>query len=238
MILLTKIILAHLIGDFVLQPKSFVDHKEENKLKSWRFYVHILVHGLLLLVLVWDINYWSMVLTLMLAHGLIDILKIYAQKESTKAKWYIIDQLLHFISIVLIYAFWVKPEWDLTPWIQNSKVWVYGVAFLFITLPTSITMQVLMSNWSQSLDDSSDASLGNAGKYIGILERLFVFTFVISGNWEAIGFLLAAKSVFRFGDLKESKDRKLTEYILIGTLLSFGIAMAAGLITLHLTNNF
>jgi len=49
-----------------------------------------------------------------------------------------------------------------------------------------------------------------------------------------VGFLLTAKSVFRFGDLKESKDRKLTEYILIGTLLSFGIAIIVGLSYLYL----
>jgi hypothetical protein len=59
---------------------------------------------------------------------------------------------------------------------------------------------------------------------------MFVFAFVVTGNWEAIGFLLAAKSVFRFGDLKESKDRKLTEYVLIGTLISFGIAILVGVI--------
>jgi hypothetical protein len=76
--------------------------------------------------------------------------------------------------------------------------------------------------------------LNNAGKYIGILERIFIFTFVIMGKWEGIGFLLAAKSIFRFGDLKESKDRKLTEYILIGTLLSFGIAIAVGMLVLKL----
>jgi len=56
----------------------------------------------------------------------------------------------------------------------------------------------------------------------------------VTGHWEAIGFLIAAKSVFRFGDLKESKERKLTEYILIGTLLSFGIAMITGIIVVKL----
>ncbi len=86
-----------------------------------------------------------------------------------------------------------------------------------------------MTQWSKSLNDKIDESLVNAGKYIGILERLFVFPFVIIGSWEGTGFLLAAKSVFHFGDLKESKDRKLTEYILIGTLLSFGVAIATGL---------
>ncbi|MDX1471964.1 MAG: DUF3307 domain-containing protein, partial [Flavobacteriaceae bacterium] len=69
----------------------------------------------------------------------------------------------------------------------------------------------------------------DAGKYIGILERLFVFTFILLGHWEAVGFLLTAKSVFRFGDLKDSRHRKLTEYVLIGTLLSFGIATLTAL---------
>jgi len=53
---------------------------------------------------------------------------------------------------------------------------------------------------------------------------------MLTGHFEAIGFLLAAKSIFRFGDLKEAKDRKLTEYVLIGTLLSFGLALLTGLL--------
>jgi hypothetical protein len=61
---------------------------------------------------------------------------------------------------------------------------------------------------------------------LGILERLFIFFFILLKYWEGIGFLLAAKSVFRFGDLSKSEDRSLTEYILIGTLLSFGMAIA------------
>ena len=58
-----------------------------------------------------------------------------------------------------------------------------------------------------------------------MLERLFIFGFIIINFWEGIGFRLAAKSIFRFGDLKESKDIKLTDYILIGTLLGFGLAI-------------
>jgi hypothetical protein len=76
-------------------------------------------------------------------------------------------------------------------------------------------------------------SLRNAGRYIGIIERLFVFGFIVMGRWEAIGFLIAAKSVFRFNDLKETNNRKLTEYILIGTLLSFGIAMITGILYIY-----
>ena len=57
---------------------------------------------------------------------------------------------------------------------------------------------------------------------------------MVTKHWEAIGFLLAAKSVFRFGELKDAKDRKLTEYILIGTFLSFGIAIIVSLATVYL----
>lgn len=99
-----------------------------------------------------------------------------------------------------------------------------------LTHPISVLIRFIISKWSPPVEDLNGGSLANAGSYIGMLERLFVFTFILTGHWEAIGFLLAAKSAFRFGDLKESKDRKLTEYVLIGTLLSFGIAIAAGII--------
>jgi len=72
-------------------------------------------------------------------------------------------------------------------------------------------------------------SLPNARMYIGIIEHFFVFAFIILGRWEVIGFLIAPKSVFRFNDLKESNSRELTEYILIGALLSVGIAILIGI---------
>lgn len=234
MIILIKLIIAHFIGDFLLQPKSWVEDKENRKAKSVKLYLHILIHGLLVLLILWDLNYWLLALLLMLSHGIIDILKLYAQKEGNKSKWFLIDQVLHVISILGLWVLFVKPEINFASWYENINFWVYSVALLFITIVSGIGMREIMSNWSKALNDEEDESLKNAGKYIGILERLFVFIFVVTGNWEAIGFLLAAKSVFRFGDLKESKDRKLTEYILIGTLLSFGIAIATGMVVLKL----
>lgn len=65
--------------------------------------------------------------------------------------------------------------------------------------------------------------------WIGIIERLLVLIFVLIDAVEAIGFLLAAKSVFRFGDLRDGTDRKRTEYVLIGTLLSFAVAFVVSL---------
>lgn len=235
--ILLKLILAHLIGDFLFQPNSWVKEKEKKKVKSIKLYLHILLHGVLILVVLWDFKYWLLALIIMLIHGVIDMIKLYAQKEKTKAKWFLIDQFLHIISIVFIWNIWFESNLNISSWFQNTDNWIYATALLIITSVSSIIIQSLMHKWSNSINESNKSSLSNAGKYIGMLERLFVFVFVVTGRWEGIGFLLTAKSVFRFGDLKESKDRKLTEYILIGTLLSFGIAIATGMIVLTLTTS-
>jgi len=86
-----------------------------------------------------------------------------------------------------------------------------------------------MNAWKPQEDNEVD-TLKNAGNYIGMLERVFVFSFVVLNQWSAIGFLIAAKSVFRFNDLTRAKDRRLTEYILIGTLTSFGLAIGIALL--------
>ncbi|AFL85551.1 Protein of unknown function (DUF3307) [Belliella baltica DSM 15883] len=235
MIILIKLILAHLIGDFVLQPRSWVKEKEKKKAKSFKLYLHFLIHGLLILLVLWNLQYWFLALSVMLIHGLIDMAKLYFQKKNNKTSWFVIDQGLHLISIFIVWLIWTNKNLEISLWLESTSLWIYITALLFLTSVTGILIQVLLTKWSKSINEGENQSLDNAGKYIGILERLFVFTFVILGRWEAIGFLLAAKSVFRFGDLKESKDRKLTEYILIGTLLSFGIAIMIGIVVLGIS---
>ena len=65
-----------------------------------------------------------------------------------------------------------------------------------------------------------------------ILSIFLILTFMLVGCMEGIGFLLAAKSVFRFGELTKAKEVKITEYVLIGTLSSFTIAILIGAVAL------
>jgi hypothetical protein len=67
------------------------------------------------------------------------------------------------------------------------------------------------------------SGLINGGMWIGRLERLLIFLFVLYNISEGIGFLIAAKSILRFSETKE--DQRMAEYVLIGTLLSFGLAI-------------
>lgn len=93
-------------------------------------------------------------------------------------------------------------------------------------------LSLFVRKWAPSV--ATDRSLPNAGKWIGYLERILILTFILTGNAEGIGFLLAAKSVFRFGELSKAQDIKTTEYVLIGTLASFTVAILVGFATLLL----
>ena len=63
--------------------------------------------------------------------------------------------------------------------------------------------------------------LENGGRLIGQLERALIFLFILSSQAAGVGFLIAAKSIFRFGELKDNETRMEAEYIIIGTMLSF-----------------
>lgn len=235
--LLIKLFLAHLLGDFVFQPTRWIAAKEQHKLKAWQLYIHVLIHGVLLTALVWDRNFVLPGILIVVSHFAIDVLKLKLQKPSSKRIWFLIDQCLHAVVIVLIWYWTADPVLNFEV-LNDPNVLMFVTAIVFLTTPTSVIVKNTISKWTPTshLYPSAD-SLENAGRYIGILERLFVFVFVVSNNWEGIGFLIAAKSIFRFGDLKESSDLKLTEYILIGTLLSFGIAFGIGLLCLQLTKD-
>ena len=137
--------------------------------------------------------------------------------------------MLHVVAILAAYFLFTNTRFHFQDYLTENNLLILTCA-LFLTQPSSLIMKVIFSKWNIEALTEGNQSLVDAGKYIGILERLLVFVFIVMDHWEAVGFLITAKSVFRFGDLKESKHRKLTEYILIGTLISFGIAIFVGLL--------
>ena len=225
------LILAHLLGDFLLQPNSWVADKEQKKGKSKFLYFHVLIHIALVFIFLWNIQLWWIALIIGITHFLIDWAKLQFQTPKAKRTWFFVDQLLHIVVIVLLSVFYYPYlKWEDLFNHDNLKI---ITAVVFLTVPSSIIIKTLISIWTPVTVEHSKLqteSLTNAGKYIGILERLLVFTFIVVNHWEGVGFLIAAKSVFRFSDLAEAKQRKLTEYIMIGTLLSFGTAVFMGIL--------
>jgi hypothetical protein len=227
MMVFTKLLLAHLLGDFVFQPNRWVIHKEARKAASGYIYLHLIIHFLLIMLFIWDPGFWMPALIVVASHYIIDLAKIYAGPLfRNKTIPFILDQFLH---IVVLYAVAYRSNlWQHSLELIQQLNWGLATSVVFLSIPSAIIMSRLLERMSEQIE-LDHKSLPNAGKYIGMMERLFVFLFIILGRWDAIGLLITAKSVFRFNDLKASNNRKLTEYILIGTFLSFGIAVLTGL---------
>lgn len=229
-----KLIFAHLLGDFLLQPDKWVAQKRQKKERSPLLYLHIAVHGIaILLLLGFDLSIWIGIIVILFSHYLIDLSKLYLETEKNRGSLFIIDQIAHLLVIAaVVYAYHsFEIAFDL---IFDSRVLLFLIFLLFSGPVAAIIIRLLMSRWVLPEDDEKD-SLPQAGKYIGILERLLVFGFIVLQQWQAIGWLIAAKSILRFSDLSRAKDRKLTEYVLTGTLLSFTIAIISGLFYLYLS---
>lgn len=75
--------------------------------------------------------------------------------------------------------------------------------------------------------DATRPSVARVGATIGILERLLICALVLGGAVEAIGLVIAAKTLARF---KQLDDREFAEYYLLGTLASVTVAVASALI--------
>ena len=226
--LFLSLVLAHLVGDFLLQPTTWVKDKKKKKIKSKYLYYHVGLHFLLLLITTqFDSNYFLGILFVALSHFGIDCTKLYFEKKKTEKLWFFADQLLHLLVIAIVVYCYFPYQIPISNLYSQENLALI-TALVLVSYVSAIVLKVLLSKWSDQLIKTDDTN--NAGKYIGILERLFIFFFVVMNFWEGIGFLLAAKSIFRFGDLKESKDVRLTEYILIGTLLSFGLGILCAML--------
>ena len=94
-----------------------------------------------------------------------------------------------------------------------------------MTSPAGILIGKLTKQWRDKIEDAE--SLANAGKWIGMTERIIVLLLVLQGQFSAIGLLVTAKGIIRFNE-KDRPEAK-TEYLVIGTLLSIGLAIAVGL---------
>ncbi len=222
--LLLRLLLAHIFSDFMLQPAGWVTHKLQYRERSRFLYFHILVTGALAYVATWHIDGWKISLLIMVTHYLIDLWKLYCRNNLF---YFVADQLLHVLVIVLGWMiFYHGFNFQIAANFNWPIIWLYSFVFAFIIWPVGYFISFATASWRKKLEEDAGESLEQAGKYIGMLERILVMIFILTGRYETIGLLIAAKSILRFN---ESKARKHTEYVLIGTMLSFAITLVAGL---------
>lgn len=160
----------------------------------------------------------------------------YKEENETTILFFILKQVIHLLVIVVCWVVLVKISLaDITGLLisitSDTKLWIVSLGYITVIWPTGVWMGKITEPWRKELDKSRFQGLEKAGLWIGRLERLLILTFVLLNRYEAIGFLIAAKSIFRFSEIKSAEDRKEAEYILVGTMLSFVAAIFIGVLT-------
>ena len=112
---------------------------------------------------------------------------------------------------------------------SNVGFWTVILSYILVIWPVGIWIGRITKPWRNEIKETSSQGLEKAGLWIGRLERVLILTFVLLKHFEAIGFLIAAKSILRFGEIRTPNCRKEAEYILIGTMISFAIAIILGI---------
>lgn len=248
--LLIPLIAGHLLADFVLQTDRMAAHKDR-----WGVLLgHVAVVAIASWILIGPaVAAIPLVLVVGVLHLLVDLGKGAIERrafgeESTDASgpeapgfWprngrsmlFLGDQALHALSIVAAVAL-VAPDtgaWTAAFGASYLRFLVLLSGWIVATTGVGYFFGHFLARFERELEPDQRGGLSKGGYWIGVTERSLIFLFILVGEPSGIGFLAAAKSVFRIGELKDAKDRKLAEYILIGTLLSFAAAMVVGLAT-------
>lgn len=214
---LAALILAHALADFVLQNDWIVANKRRPE--------GLALHGLIVLVcaiLCTGTLSWGLV-WLAAVHLAIDAWKAHAPRGLAP---FLIDQAAHLATLAAL-AVWQPALWSQGLWSELSALPAISLILAGAILATragGFAIGLLMEPFAtRLLPEITAESLPGAGRVIGHLERGLIFALILLGQAQGVGLLIAAKSILRFGAVRD--DRALSEYVIIGTLASFGWAI-------------
>lgn len=231
LLLFIRLMISHLIVDFLFQMDSRIEEQSGKKWTSRWLYVHGALAGIFAYLFA---GLWTAIaipLVISVSHILIDGFK---SNYEDNTRLFLLDQAGHVLIIwgcwlLLIDVTMADIAGLLVSLMSDANVWILILSYMILIWPIGVLISKIMEPWGKEMKNASSQGLERAGLWIGYLERILILTFVLLDQFEAIGFLIAAKSIFRFGEIKSPQSRKEAEYILIGTMISFVIAIALGL---------
>lgn len=222
------LVAGHALGDFVFQSDGMTRRKDE----PLGILAHTGVVGVCHAALLFPFlgrRVLLAVVAIALTHLIIDWGESLAARKrpSYRREWFLLDQLAHLCVLAIAWAYLAPRASIAFGWVPTASTlsvagilvaaYAFNVRGMSAVVEAELTRLELMPN----KDDPE------TNRIIGILERLFAVTLVLLDRWEALGLLVAAKSLARFKGLEEQCR---AEYYLIGTLVSLLGAAASGLL--------
>jgi hypothetical protein len=237
------LIIAHFIGDFVLQSSKAAMQKQQkfsSLLKHCLLYASVAV---IILLISADVKYFIIpFIVIIISHFVIDLSRASIDKRADSRIQlfsFFIDQILHLGIIALTaYGFGLNSHvggllqytYQTFGEEQIDRGIIYILIYLTMLQPAAVSVKKLLTYISnQKFEDKTENTVTtyNAGYIIGVVERIIIATLVLQNQLSAIGFVLAAKSIARFSQLN---DKEFAEKYLVGSLASMAVSIIVPLI--------
>jgi len=227
---LTALITAHLLGDFIFQTGWMIQRKR----RAGFLLLHVIGVTSASYILLGTFH-WRILLAIFSTHLALDAIKVHFLSDRLAS--FLADQVAHLGVLLALACYFpdaAKDGWwiaglrpDLSKWYFASLTCVSG--FILCVPAGGLLIARLVGRFTMEIHE--DSGLAKGGQYIGWLERALVMLLLLTGQPNGIGFLIAAKSILRFGEIKDASQRKLAEYIIIGTFASFAWALLISTLT-------
>jgi hypothetical protein len=243
--LMAALLAAHFLADFVFQTKRTAERKSS----IFILLKHALTISAVSYVLCGTWRVWIIPLAVFLWHAVLDFFK--ARIRTRLLAVFFADQAAHIAFLVAL-SLWVTERYSpalywtglfgddwtrLLILVAGAVAAVQSGSVLIGMAVEPLLKEIAGENHPQTPEESTlPRGLKKGGKLIGQLERAIIFLLVMAGHPEGVGFLIAAKSVFRFGEIKDIKQRLEAEYIIIGTFMSFGYGLLIAFLTRYFLN--
>jgi hypothetical protein len=246
MTLLVLLFAGHAIADFVVQTESIAVRKERQMSAMVLHGVATLVTHIVVAAPLLTTQLLVGLIALGVVHTVTDIVRRAIVRDIPERAFpgLVVDQTVHGFAILILWWFVAGRSGSAQPadWVPcgaGGALAMYGrVAAVAGGLAlnwkggTAVVRRLLARYPEVVPEDAGDRRHQYAmGRTIGCLERTLVFSLVLFGQWGALGFVIAAKSIARF---KELDDKHFADYYLIGTLASMLVAVGTGILVRYL----
>jgi len=214
--------LAHLVGDFILQW---------DKLASWksRELKGVLAHGMVVFIVTWlfslpfDPTWWRGIAFIGIIHIFIDAVQLYVKPPIPALLRFTLDQLAHFVVILiaLIFGGYIainQASLTLFSQLRDERLLIILIGYAFVTMPVWVIAKFmaygLVNGTAPNFPEGSN-------KYLGILERLLITTFVVLGQFLLVPLVALPRLVLEWPGITHSN--RGTVYL---AEFFFGISLA------------
>ncbi|HID62139.1 MAG TPA: DUF3307 domain-containing protein [Anaerolineae bacterium] len=237
MSVMLRLLLAHMLGDFVTQPLVLVSMKRQ----GWRgITIHSAIVTALTAALAWGQfpHWWAWTLFLGLSHAFIEHFRTFYVKNGDRGGLYhfLLDQTAHLGVIIFIAA--VSVNWRLAELASlfngtasvESRLMVYLIALIFLVWSAPVfeaEMVATLVGCNEDIVGGKSVRIKSMDRLLGALERLAAVSLVLAGCFYLAPASLLLRIYVQRGQWRGQQSRNR---LIAKIATSFLLAVATGLV--------